>query len=141
MYTQLPYATTLLQAVKAVVPTTTCKQIAAIGGYRDCCECDEIFQPQIKIEVLQMNVPTQQLALLYVNVHCSSDEGALRFSQRVESVKKDVECTFGILKKRWRILKNPMFYDKICNNMEACNRHEKHVVIHCESVKHTFPGG
>ncbi len=34
----------------------------------------------------------------------------MRFSQRVESVKKDVtvECTVGILKKRWRILKNHM---------------------------------
>lgn len=38
----------------------------------------------------------------------ASDEGAVRFSQRVESVRKDVECTFGILKKRWRILKNHM---------------------------------
>ena len=40
----------------------------------------------------------------------ASDERALRFSQRVESVRKDVECTSGILKKRWRILnlKDPM---------------------------------
>ena len=38
----------------------------------------------------------------------ASDEGTLRCSQRVESVRKDVECTFGILKKRWRVLKNPM---------------------------------
>ncbi len=26
------------------------------------------------------------------------------FSARVESVRKDVECVFGIVKKRWRIL-------------------------------------
>lgn len=26
------------------------------------------------------------------------------FSENIESVRKDVECTFGILKKRWRIL-------------------------------------
>ena len=38
----------------------------------------------------------------------ASDEESVRFSQRVESVRKDVECTFGILKKRWRILKNHM---------------------------------
>lgn len=29
----------------------------------------------------------------------------LRFSQWLESMRKDVECTFGILKGRWRILK------------------------------------
>ena len=38
----------------------------------------------------------------------ASAEGAKRFSQRLESVRKDAECTFGILKKRWRILKNHM---------------------------------
>ena len=36
-----------------------------------------------------------------------------RFSERLESVRKDAECTFGILKKRWRILKNQMLiYNK-----------------------------
>jgi hypothetical protein len=29
----------------------------------------------------------------------------LRFSQRLKALRKDVECTFGILKCRWRILK------------------------------------
>jgi hypothetical protein len=29
-----------------------------------------------------------------------------RWSQWLESMRKDVECTFGILKKRWRILKS-----------------------------------
>ena len=39
----------------------------------------------------------------------ASDEGALRFSQRVVSLlRKDVEGTFGKTKKRWHILKNPM---------------------------------
>ena len=31
-----------------------------------------------------------------------------RWSQWVESMRKDVECTFGIMKKRWRILKHPI---------------------------------
>ena len=30
----------------------------------------------------------------------------IRFSQWLESMRKDVECTFGILKGRWRVLKS-----------------------------------
>ena len=33
---------------------------------------------------------------------------ALRWSKWVEAIRKDVECTFGILKGRWRILKTPI---------------------------------
>ena len=33
------------------------------------------------------------------------DEREIRWSQWLESMRKDVECTFGILKGRWRILK------------------------------------
>ncbi len=33
-----------------------------------------------------------------------------RWSKRIESVRKDVGCTFGILKSRFRILKVPMQY-------------------------------
>jgi hypothetical protein len=35
----------------------------------------------------------------------SCNRSELRFSQWLESMRKDVECTFGILKGRWRILK------------------------------------
>lgn len=35
------------------------------------------------------------------------------FSTNLESVRKDVECTFGILKKRWRILNNGLNYRDI----------------------------
>ena len=35
----------------------------------------------------------------------SSFRAEIRFSQWLESLRKDVECTFGILKGRWRILK------------------------------------
>ena len=37
----------------------------------------------------------------------SSPEGY--FSMNIESVRKDVECTFGIIKKRWRILNNGFY--------------------------------
>ena len=38
------------------------------------------------------------------------------FSSNLESVRKNVECTFGILKKRWKILNNGLLYQdkKIC---------------------------
>ena len=36
----------------------------------------------------------------------SCNRSELRFSQWLESMRKDVECTFGILKGRWRILKS-----------------------------------
>jgi len=35
----------------------------------------------------------------------SFNRAEIRFSQWLESLRKDVECTFGILKGRWRILK------------------------------------
>lgn len=35
----------------------------------------------------------------------STSRKEIRFSKWLESMRKDVECTFGILKKRWRILK------------------------------------
>ena len=40
------------------------------------------------------------------------------FSSNLKSVRKDVECTFGILKRRWKILNNGLLYRdiKICEN-------------------------
>ncbi len=35
----------------------------------------------------------------------TADEKEIRWSQWLESLRKDVECTFGILKVHWRILK------------------------------------
>ena len=37
------------------------------------------------------------------------------FSSNIESVQKDVECTFGIIKTRWRILDNGLAYGDIGN--------------------------
>ena len=47
----------------------------------------------------------------YVGVKNSTLEGY--FSTNLESVRKDVECTFGILKKRWKILNNGIYYRDI----------------------------
>ena len=46
-----------------------------------------------------------------------------RWSKNVESIRKDVECTFGILKKRFLILKNPIqhhFPEKIEAIFNTC---------------------
>ena len=40
-------------------------------------------------------------------------EAGCDFSSNLESVRKDVECTFGILKKRWRMLNDGMNYRDI----------------------------
>ena len=37
--------------------------------------------------------------------HCTK-RSEIRFSEWLESLRKDVECTFGILKSRWRVLKS-----------------------------------
>lgn len=52
----------------------------------------------------------------YQNAHCGSRQGY--FSSNLETVRKDVECTFGILKKRWRILDFGLHY----RNIEKCEK-------------------
>ena len=48
------------------------------------------------------------------------------FNTNLESVRKDVECTFGILKKRWRILDYGIHYidmyncEKILQSVQCC---------------------
>ena len=52
----------------------------------------------------------------FTRTRVSSAEGY--FSTNIESVRKDVECTFGIIKKRWRILNNG-FYQR---DMVICDK-------------------
>jgi hypothetical protein len=47
----------------------------------------------------------------------TSDMDEIRWSKWLESMQKDVECTFGILKGRWRILKS----DIRINGVDAVN--------------------
>lgn len=56
--------------------------------------------------------------LRWVTLVCPFTEGAhgsrkRYFSDNLESVRKDVECTFGILKARWRILEYGLHYRDI----------------------------
>ena len=43
-------------------------------------------------------------------VKWSTDENVITFSKHLESVRKDIECCFGILKGRFRILKIPVLF-------------------------------
>jgi hypothetical protein len=63
----------------------------------------------------------------YVGEPISTVEGY--FSSNLESVRKDVECTFGILKKRWKILNNGLMY----RNIKVC----KSIFVTCCCL-HTF---
>jgi hypothetical protein len=40
--------------------------------------------------------------------HHATDHDEVMFAEWLESMRKDIECTFGILKQRFRILKNPI---------------------------------
>ena len=48
----------------------------------------------------------------------TSSRAEIRWSQWLESMRKDVECTFGILKGRWRILKAGVRL----HGVEACDK-------------------
>ena len=52
-----------------------------------------------------------------------SSRSIIYWSELLESLRKDVECLFGILKSRWRILRNPVIFHKLVdieNIMHCC---------------------
>jgi hypothetical protein len=54
---------------------------------------------------------------------CPNTQNLLKFSRMLESMRKDVECTFGILKGRWRSLKYGFRFQKteyVDNTVKAC---------------------
>ena len=56
-------------------------------------------------------------------IKCAFTPVEALWSSRLESIRKNVECTFGILKKRFAILKFPMQYstrDKLDNVFHVC---------------------
>ena len=52
----------------------------------------------------------------------TTNRSEIRFSEWLESMRKDVECAFGMLKQRWRILKTGMRVHSIemCDKMFKC---------------------
>ena len=53
----------------------------------------------------------------YINATAASAKGY--YLSNLESVRKDVECTIGIMKKRWKILNNGLLYCdiKVCEKI------------------------
>ena len=64
-----------------------------------------------------------QLMCPYVNATAASAEGF--YSSNLESRRKDVECTFGIMKKRWKILNNGLLHCDI----KVCEKYSLHVPV------------
>jgi hypothetical protein len=60
-----------------------------------------------------------------------SDLDELAWSKRAESVRKDIECTFGILKGRFRILKLPVYYHSNSKNAVHGKRKVDNVFFTC----------
>ena len=58
-------------------------------------------------------------------IKTKSSRTEIRFSSWLESMRKDVECTFGILKGRWRILKTGIRL----NGVECADKIL--LVVHC----------
>ena len=79
----------------------------------------------------------------YTHVDLASTEGY--FSSNLESVRKDVKCTFGILKKQWRILHYGLHYRDIkkCEKIfvTCCCLHKFLVDIMEWKVKRVQRGG
>jgi len=58
------------------------------------------------------------LTMICPNAHFDSTSLEGFFSTNLESMRKDVECMFGILKKRWRVLNNGILFCDI----DVCNK-------------------
>ena len=52
------------------------------------------------------------------HAHFDSTMLEVIFPTNLESVRKDVECTFGILKKRWRVLNNGILF----RDIDVCDK-------------------
>jgi hypothetical protein len=66
-------------------------------------------------------------------IKCAWSAAEVEWSCRLESVRKNVECMFGILKGRFRILKYPLMYhtrDKLDNTFIACCILHNMLLIH-----------
>ena len=94
----------------------TCKSEYAVAGFpgRDP-ETERLVarlyrESRTGLSYLEQGVPTTILPMKH-----TCNRSGLRFSQWLESLRKGVECTFGILKGRWRILKTVIR----CHNTEV----------------------
>lgn len=65
----------------------------------------------------------KQWRILQEPAECPVTEDEKEWSKQLESVRKDVECFFGVLKGRFRILKLPVFFrhqENVDNMFHTC---------------------
>jgi hypothetical protein len=72
----------------------------------------------------------------YSSTTAASAEGY--FSSNLERVRKDVECTFGIMKKRWKILNNGLMYRdiKVCEKIVVTCSCLHNMLVDNMDIKH-----
>jgi hypothetical protein len=66
-------------------------------------------------------------------IKCAWTDEECLWSCRLESIRKDVECTFGIMKKRFQILTHSVLYDnrvKVDHTFISCCIHHNVLVEH-----------
>jgi Plant transposon protein len=71
-----------------------------------------------------------------INPFGGSDMAEVYWSEWLESIRKDVECTFGVLKARFRILHNSMRFHKkivvVAVMITCCILHN--MLLHCDGL-------
>ena len=128
--------------------TTSDKTIVKFDGYITKVRYDKLFtEAQFKLQVGEKKWVTEKGVYLLVDggyhkwriMQCplkhTAEENRARWSEFAESVRKDVECSFGILKKRFQLLKNAIYWHKktdIDNAVFSC------VILH--NMLHEFDG-
>jgi hypothetical protein len=128
--------------------TTSDKTIVKFDGFVNTIRFDKMFtEAQFKILVADNRWITEKGVYLLVDggyhkwriMQCPIKhtvyEDRARWSEFAESVRKDVECSFGILKKRFQFLKNAITWHRkrdIDNAVFSC------VILH--NMLHEFDG-
>jgi hypothetical protein len=100
--------------------------ITKYDGFLDALRKREIYG-NVSYEVMDENGTTVSVTGVYVicdggymkdsflidPYNFRSSRSIIYWSEWLESLRKDVECLFGILKSRWRILRNPVAFHSI----------------------------
>ena len=128
--------------------TTSDKTIVKFDGFVNSVKFEKLFT-EAKFKVQTSDTTWESETGLYLLVdggyhkwrimQCplkhTNEADRTRWSEFAESIRKDVECSFGILKKRFQFLKNPITWHKksdIDNAMFSC------VILH--NMLHEFDG-
>ena len=128
--------------------TTSDKSIVKFDGFVNEVRYGELFtQAEFKVQVDENKWEKEKGTYLLVDggyhkwriMQCpmkhTNEEDQSRWSEFAESVRKDVECAFGILKKRYQFLKNAITWHRksdIDNAVFSC------VILH--NMLHEYDG-